>query len=137
MNLMKKHSSHKTIYRSEHKHEEQQTITREVITEFDTKLPTSPGLCLSGGGFFINSSMLAKYKKYIKWISYWSHCVLLDLINPTQLTTLKKTECSSQKWPAKVSSSTTSLHKNGFGLALLQHNSALTVLHGLKQAWFI
>jgi hypothetical protein len=32
---MKKHSSHKTIYRSEHKHEEQQTITREVITEFD------------------------------------------------------------------------------------------------------
>jgi hypothetical protein len=44
------------------------------------------------------------------------------------MTTLKKTECSSQKWPAKVSSSTASLHKNGFGLALLQHNSTLTVL---------
>jgi hypothetical protein len=57
---MKKHISHKTIYRSKYKHEEQQTITREVITEFGTKLPTSLGLCLSGGGFFINYSMLAK-----------------------------------------------------------------------------
>jgi hypothetical protein len=35
---------------------------------------------------------------------------------------------SSQKWPAKVRSSTTSLHKNGFGLAFLQHKSALNLL---------
>jgi hypothetical protein len=35
---------------------------------------------------------------------------------------------SSQKWPASVCSSIASLHKNGFGLASLQHNSALTVL---------
>jgi hypothetical protein len=32
---MKKHRSHKTIYRSEHKHEEQKTIKREVIIEFN------------------------------------------------------------------------------------------------------
>jgi hypothetical protein len=62
---------------------------------------------------------------------------MLDLRNPTQLTALKKTECSSQKWPASVCSSTASLHKDGFGLALLQHNYDLTVLHGLKQAWFL
>jgi hypothetical protein len=62
---------------------------------------------------------------------------MLNLGNPTQLTALKKTECSSRKWPAKVSSSTASLHKNGFGLALLQHKFALTILHGLKQAWFL
>jgi hypothetical protein len=30
---------------------------------------------------------------------------------------------SSQKWPANVRSSTSSLHKNGFGLVFLQHNS--------------
>jgi hypothetical protein len=45
-----------------------------------------------------------------------------------QLTALKKTEYSLWKWPPKFCSSTTSLHKNGFGLALLQHNSSLIVL---------
>jgi len=40
----------------------------------------------------------------------------------------KTDDRSSQKWPASVCSSTTSLHKNGFGLASLQHKSALTVL---------
>ena len=30
-----KHDNHKENYRSEHKHEEQQTMTREVITEFE------------------------------------------------------------------------------------------------------
>jgi hypothetical protein len=45
-----------------------------------------------------------------------------------QLTALKKAEYSSRKWPAKVSSSTTPLHKNGFGFVLLQHNSTLTIL---------
>jgi hypothetical protein len=33
---------------------------------------------------------------------------------------------SSQKWPDNVCSSIASLHKNGFGLASPQHNSALT-----------
>jgi hypothetical protein len=46
--------SHNTKYRYELKQQEQKTITREVITEFSTKLPMSPGLCLSGGGFFIS-----------------------------------------------------------------------------------
>jgi hypothetical protein len=32
--LMKEHNNHNKICISEHKHEEQQTITREVITEF-------------------------------------------------------------------------------------------------------
>jgi hypothetical protein len=35
---------------------------------------------------------------------------------------------SSQKWLASLCSSIASLHKNGFGLASLQHKSALTVL---------
>ena len=34
-----------------------------MITEFGIKLPTSSGLCLSGGGFFNNYSMLSKYNK--------------------------------------------------------------------------
>jgi hypothetical protein len=36
----------------------QQTITRRLITEFGTTLPTSPGLCLCGGGFFISVQKL-------------------------------------------------------------------------------
>jgi hypothetical protein len=40
---------------------------------------------------------------------------------------------SSQKWLAKVRSSTTSLHKNGFGLDFLQHNSALNLPPWLKE----
>jgi hypothetical protein len=52
----------------------------------------------------------------------------LDLRNPTELTKLKNIECSSRKWPTKVSFSIASLHKNGFGLALIQHNSSLTIL---------
>jgi hypothetical protein len=32
----------------------QQTITRRLIMEFVTTLPTSSGLCLYGGGFFIS-----------------------------------------------------------------------------------
>jgi hypothetical protein len=40
---------------------------------------------------------------------------------------LKKAEYSLWKWPPKFCSSTTPLHKNGFGLALLQHNSTLTI----------
>jgi hypothetical protein len=32
--LMKEHNNHKEIYRSKHKHEEQKTITKEVIMEF-------------------------------------------------------------------------------------------------------
>ena len=44
------------------------------------------------------------------------------------MTTLKNTEWSSHKWLASICSSIASLHKNGFGLALLQHKSALTIL---------
>jgi hypothetical protein len=53
MKIRELYHNHKLIYITEHKQQEQQTIIREVITKFDTKLPTSPGLCLSGGGFFI------------------------------------------------------------------------------------
>jgi hypothetical protein len=42
--------------------------------------------------------------------------------------TLKYDDQSSQKWPAKVRSSTTSLHKNGFGLEKIQHKPALNLL---------
>jgi hypothetical protein len=34
--------------------EKQQTIMHRLITEFDTTLPTSPGLFSVGGGFFIS-----------------------------------------------------------------------------------
>jgi hypothetical protein len=32
------------------------------------------------------------HQKSVKWITNWSGCVLLDLKNPTQLTTLKTVE---------------------------------------------
>jgi hypothetical protein len=41
--------------------------------------------------------------------------------------TLKSDGRSSQKWPTKVLSLTAPLHKNGFGLENLQHNSALSL----------
>jgi hypothetical protein len=44
-----------------------------------------------------------------------------------QLTALKKAEYSLRKWPPKFCSSTTPLHKNGFGFNLLQNNSSLNV----------
>jgi hypothetical protein len=56
------------------------------------------------------------HQKYLKRITNWFGCVLLDLNNPTQPTSLKKVERSSQKWPPKFASSMASLHKNGFKL---------------------
>jgi hypothetical protein len=66
-----------------------------------------------GEAFLLIFNASKIHQKYIKWITKWSGCVLLDLNNPTQLTTLKKVERSSQKWPPKFASSMASLHKNG------------------------
>jgi hypothetical protein len=41
--------------------------------------------------------------------------------------TLKSDDQSSQKWPAKVRSSTAFLHNNGFGLENLQHKPSLNL----------
>jgi hypothetical protein len=64
--------------------------------------------------FLFNASKV--HQKSVKRITNWSGCVLLDLKNPTQLTTLKKVERSSRNWPPKFASSMASLHKNGFKL---------------------
>jgi hypothetical protein len=66
-----------------------------------------------GDAFLLIFNAEKLLQMYLKWITNWFGCVLLDLKNPTQLTTLKKVQCSSHKWPPKFSSSLTSLHKNG------------------------
>jgi hypothetical protein len=72
-------------------------------------------------------SFLLKYSnihhKSVTWITKWYKFVLLDLKKPTQLTSLKTDERSSQKWPAKLLSSIASLHKNGFDCKIPQHLS--------------
>jgi hypothetical protein len=49
------------------------------------------------------------------------------------MTALKSNEWSSHKWPAKVLSSMTSLHKNGFGSTILQHFPVLNLLPWLQE----
>jgi hypothetical protein len=65
------------------------------------------------------------HPKYLKWITNWSGCVLLNLKNPTQLTTLKMVEHSSHKWPPKFTSSMASMHKNVLGFTIPHHFAAL------------
>jgi hypothetical protein len=75
--------------------------------------------------------------KYLKWIRNWSRYVLLDLKNPTQLTTLKKVERSSLKWPSKFASSMASLHENGMDLTIIHHLSYSKPSWFVKNLWFM
>jgi hypothetical protein len=70
--------------------------------------------------FLFNASKL--HHKSFKWITNWFGCVLLNLKNLTQLTTLKMVEHSFWNWPAKFPSMA-SLHENGFGFQIPQHFS--------------
>jgi hypothetical protein len=115
----------------------QQTITTKLLTEFDkiayVSGPLSQWVRLS---YF--SSMLQKYiRKVSNGLQNGLVCVLLDLKNPTQLTTLKTVERSSRNWPAKFLSSMASLHKNVFGFTILQHFSCSELVWTVKNLWFI
>jgi hypothetical protein len=59
--------------------------------------------------------------------------VLLDIKNPSKLTTLKTNERSSPKWLAKVHSSIASLHKNGFTSIIHQHFPDMNLLPWLQE----
>ena len=54
-----------------------------MITEFDTKLPTSPGLCLNGGGFFISVQNLKNYIAVVQ-LGYKTDLVMFFQISRTQ-----------------------------------------------------
>jgi hypothetical protein len=60
--------------------------------------------------------------------------VLLDLNNPTQLTTMKKDERSSRKWCPKFASSMASLHKNGLIFQNIQNFVVLNLI-GLSKTF--
>ena len=92
-----KHSSHNIIYISEHKHEEQQTITRE----------DDNGVCQShlhlrafvsvGEAFLFLFNSLKIHQKSVKWITNWFDCVMIHFKNPTQPMKLQTVERSSRK----------------------------------------
>jgi hypothetical protein len=94
---------------------EQKIITTNLLTELNkiayAYRPVSVGESFL---FLFNASKL--HHKSVKRITNYFGCVLIDIKNPTQLTTLKKVEHSSNNWSTKFSSSMASLHKNGFKL---------------------
>jgi hypothetical protein len=71
-----------------------------------------------GEAFLLIFNAAKLHQKYFKKITNWSGCVMTDLKNPTQLTTLKKVERSSWKWPPKFASLMASLHKKVFDFKL-------------------
>ena len=100
-------------------------------------LPTSLGLCLCGGGFFISVQRPQKYIAEVS-IGYKTDFFMVLQISRTHAKRNDmQNRCSGarRKWLASMSApQQLPLHKNGFGLASLQHKSTLTVLHGLKQS---
>jgi hypothetical protein len=94
------------MYRTEMNHKQQQTINTNVIKNF--------------------GNLAYVFAPLYQWVRIYYLC-LPNLYNPTEETKLKSDDRRSQKWPAKVLSSTTSLHKNGFGLENIQYKPALNV----------
>jgi len=93
-----------------------------------------------GEAFLLIFNASKIHKKYINWITNWSSCVLLDLNNPAQLTTLKNVEHSSWKWTPKFASSMAFLHKNGLSFRKSQHSVVLNFCRlskafGLYRFW--
>jgi hypothetical protein len=105
--------------------------------EFGKIAYVSGPFVLVGEGFLLLFNASKVHQKSVIWITKWSSCVFLDLKNPTQLTTLKTVERSSQNWPAKFHSSMASLHKNGFGFQIPQHFSCFEPVWTIKSLRFI
>jgi len=110
------HGRHNNKCRSQIKHKESANHNNKVVNGVRQDCPRLRAFVSVGEAFLFLFIASKLYHKILNWITSWFGCVLFDLNNPTQLTTLKKAKCSSQNWPPNSSSLMASLHKNGFKL---------------------
>ena len=110
-----------------------QTITTKLLTKFNKICLRLRAFVSVGEAFLFLFKASKVHQKSVKWIKNWFGCVLLDLKNPTQLTTLKTVEWSSRKWPAKFLSSMASLHKKMSLASQFYNISPLMNLFGISK----
>ena len=101
----------------------QQTLNNKVDNGVRQSRLRLWAFVLVGEAFLFFSNASKVHHKIVNMITNWSSCVLLNLKNPTQLTTLKNVERRSQNWPTKFPSSMAYMHKNGFVFQNIQHFS--------------
>jgi hypothetical protein len=117
------YSIHNKKRRAKFKHKKSVKNNNKVVNEVRQDYLRLLAFVSVGETFLFLFNYSKVHQKSIKWITNWSGCVLIDLKNPTQPTTLKTVERSSRNWSTKFPSSMASLHKNGFDCQIPMHLS--------------